>query len=190
MIDLAPPSVLLLMGVSGCGKTTTAQRLARRLNWPFRDGDSFHPPANVAKMQAGMPLTDDDRWPWLDAIGAWIDQQRAMPGKAIVTCSALKRIYRQRLLFNRPDVQLIYLKGSQQMIGDRIARRRNHFMPPALLESQFATLEEPRGVERPIVINIAMPPNRVVERILTLTRLHEPRDAGLGQKADASAAKP
>ena len=189
IVDHTPPSVLLLMGVSGCGKTTTAHRLARRLNWPFRDGDSFHPVSNVEKMKAGLPLTDDDRWPWLDAIGAWIDDQRAMPGKAIVTCSALKRIYRQRLLHNRLDVQLVYLKGSRQLIGDRVSRRRNHFMPPALLDSQFAALEEPRGAERPVVVSVAMPPNRVVERILTLTRLHEPRDAGLGHKADEGPGK-
>jgi gluconokinase len=180
MVDMKPPSILLLMGVSGCGKTTTAQRLAKRLNWAFRDGDSFHSPANVEKMQAGAPLTDDDRWPWLDAIGAWIDDLRRSDMRGIVTCSALKRSYRMRLLHNRPDMQLVYLKGSQALIADRISRRRNHFMPPALLLSQFATLEEPRGAERPIIVNVAMPPNRVVERILTLTRLHEPRDAGLG----------
>jgi gluconokinase len=180
MIDTKPPSILLLMGVSGCGKTTTAQRLAKRLNWHFRDGDSFHPPTNVAKMQAGIPLSDDDRWPWLDAIGAWVDELIASGSRGVVTCSALKRSYRLRLLHNRPQMQLIYLKGSPELISDRISRRRNHFMPPALLASQFATLEEPRGAERPIIINVAMPPNRVVERILTLTRLHEPRDAGLG----------
>jgi gluconokinase len=180
MVDTKPPSILLLMGVSGCGKTTTGQRIAKRLNWPFRDGDSFHPAGNVEKMQAGTPLTDDDRWPWLDAIGIWMDGLLAAGSRGVVTCSALKRSYRLRLLHNRPEVQLIYLKGTPALIADRIARRRNHFMPPALLTSQFATLEEPRGAERPIVINMAMPPNRVVERILTLTRLHEPRDAGLG----------
>jgi gluconokinase len=100
-----------------------------------------------------------------------------------VTCSALKRVYRHRLLHNRPDMQLIYLKGTRDLIGDRMTRRRNHFMPPALLDSQFATLEEPRGMERAIVVNVAMPPSRVIERILTATRLHEPRDAGLGPKA-------
>ena len=183
MVEVVPPpSILLLMGVSGCGKTTTAQRLARRLGWIFRDGDTFHPSANVEKMAAGQPLTDDDRWPWLDAIALWIDEQRVGQAKAIVTCSALKRAYRQRLLHDRPDVQLVYLKGSKNLIAERIGRRRNHFMPPALLDSQFAALEEPLGQERPLVVNVAMPPNRVVERILTATRLHVPRDAGLGHK--------
>jgi carbohydrate kinase (thermoresistant glucokinase family) len=182
MIEHAPPTVILIMGVSGCGKTTTAQRLARRLNWSFRDGDTFHPVSNVAKMAAGTPLADADRWPWLDAIGAWIDEQTSLQIPAIVTCSALKRAYRHRLLHSRPEVQLVYLKGSKELIAERVSRRRNHFMPPALLDSQFETLEEPRGAERPIVINVAMPPNRVIERILTLTRLHEPRDAGLGSK--------
>jgi carbohydrate kinase (thermoresistant glucokinase family) len=178
------PSILLIMGVSGCGKTTTAQRLAKQLGWTFRDGDTFHPEKNVAKMKDGTPLTDDDRWPWLDAIGAWIDEHRLSDKKAIVTCSALKRSYRQRLLHNRPGVQLIYLKGSKGLIGDRISRRRNHFMPTSLLDSQFATLEEPLGHERPIVVNVAMPPNRVVERILVLTRLAPPRDAGVGSHRD------
>jgi gluconokinase len=183
MPDHVPPSVLLLMGVSGCGKTTTGQRLARRLGWTFRDADTFHPEANVAKMSSGLPLTDDDRWPWLDSIGAWIDVQRSTKTSVVVTCSALKRIYRLRLLHNRPEMQLIYLKGTQPLIADRMSRRRNHFMPTALLDSQFAALEEPRGAERPLVINIAMSPPRVVERILTLTRLHVPRDAGVGHKA-------
>jgi gluconokinase len=182
MPDSKRPRVLLLMGVSGCGKTTTGQRLAKRLNWTFRDGDSFHPDANVAKMSAGLPLTDEDRWPWLDAIGAWIDDAHLQDTPVIVTCSALKRVYRMRLLQNRPDMRLIYLKGSKSLIADRMSRRRNHFMPPTLLDSQFATLEEPRGAERAIVVNVAMPPNRVLERILTMTRLHEPRDSGLGLK--------
>jgi carbohydrate kinase (thermoresistant glucokinase family) len=178
-----PPSLLLIMGVSGCGKTTTGQKLARRLGWPFRDGDSFHPEANIAKMRAGEPLTDADRWPWLDAIAAWIDDQRIAQAPGIVTCSALKRVYRHRLLHDRPDVQLIYLRGSKALIAERLASRRNHFMPGTLLDSQFATLEEPLGRERPIVLNVAMPPNRVVERILTLTRLGTPRDAGVGHPA-------
>lgn len=176
----SPPLLIVIMGVSGCGKTTTGQKLARRLGWTFRDGDSFHPDANVAKMQAGEALTDADRLPWLDAIAAWLDEQRVAMRPGIVTCSALKRAYRQRLLHDRSNVQLVYLKGSRTLIADRMSRRRNHFMPLALLDSQFDILEEPLGNERPIVINIAMPPNRVVERILMMTRLNVPRDAGVG----------
>jgi gluconokinase len=162
-----PPRILLLMGVSGAGKTTTAQRLARRLDWPFRDADSFHPPANIAKMRSGLPLTDVDRWPWLDAIAAYMDEQIAAGRSAIVTCSALKKAYRDRLLTGRRDARLVYLKGEKQLIASRLERRRNHFMPPGLLTSQFDTLEEPRASERAIVVNVAMPPKRVVDRILT-----------------------
>jgi gluconokinase len=181
MIETAPPTLLLLMGVACSGKTTTGQRLAKRLGWTFRDADTFHPPANIAKMSAGEALTDDDRWPWLDAIGSWIDDHHKSKTPAVVTCSALKRVYRHRLMLRRPQVQLVYLKGSRELIAERMSRRRGHFMPTALLDSQFATLEEPRGDERPIVINIAMPPSRVIERVLTMTRLHPPRDAGVGR---------
>ena len=158
-------SVILLMGVAGCGKTTTGQRLARQLGWDFRDADTFHPAANIAKMSSGVALTDEDRWPWLAAIAAWIDERRAS-GHAIVSCSALKRIYRDRLLNGRPDVQLVFLRGSPTLIADRMSRRKDHFMPPALLASQFAILEEPTADEQPLVIDIAMPPPRVVERIM------------------------
>jgi gluconokinase len=158
-------SVILLMGVAGCGKTTTGQKLSRALGWDFRDADSFHPAANVEKMRLGMPLNDDDRWPWLAAIAAWIDERRAS-GNAIVSCSALKRVYRDRLLAGRPDVQLVFLKGSRTLIADRMSRRKDHFMPPSLLASQFETLEEPGADEGALVIEITMPPSRVVERII------------------------
>jgi len=162
-----PPMVLLLMGVAGCGKSTIGQRLSRRLGWEFRDADSFHPPANIAKMSSGTPLTDDDRWPWLDAIAAWIDQHTTTKTPAIVSCSALKRAYRSRILGARAAVQLVYLKGSKEIISDRMSRRRNHFMPTALLDSQFATLEEPGPTERPLVVNVALPPNRIAEHIIS-----------------------
>lgn len=180
MTDTLPPTCLLLMGVAGSGKTTTAQRLARHLGWSFRDGDTFHPPANIAKMQTGQPLTDEDRWPWLDAIAGWMDELADGDARGIVTCSALKRSYRQRLLTGRPQARLVYLKGSYDLIADRMQRRRNHFMPVSLLQSQFEALEEPRGVERAVIVNVAMPPSRVIDRILTATGLHLPRDAGHG----------
>lgn len=167
MIHRAPPTVLLLMGVAGCGKSTIGQRLSRRLGWEFRDADSFHPPANIEKMSSGTPLTDDDRWPWLDAIAAWIDDHAEAGTPAIVTCSALKRAYRARIVGRRDGIRLVYLKGSKQLISDRMARRKNHFMPTALLESQFATLEEPGPAEKPIVVNVALPPNRLAEQIIS-----------------------
>ena len=166
------PTVLLLMGVSGAGKTTTGKRLAKTLGWTFRDADEFHPPENITKMTAGQPLTDDDRWPWLDAIGVWMDSKRIEGGRAIVTCSALRRIYRERLLTGRPEVRLVFLKGSKALIADRLSRRSGHFMPPALLDSQFSTQEEPRRDERAIVVDVSMPPSQVVANIV---RYVEPR---------------
>jgi carbohydrate kinase (thermoresistant glucokinase family) len=183
MPDRHLPSILLLMGVAGSGKTTTGQRLARQLGWEFRDADSFHPAANIAKMSAGQPLNDDDRLPWLDAIADWIDKHRGAGTKAIVSCSALKRVYRKRLMAQRPEVQLIYLKGTPKLIADRMSRRKGHFMPPALLDSQFAALEAPRGSERPIIVNVAMPPNRVIEHILIRTGLGGARSNGLPKVA-------
>ena len=160
------PTMLLLMGVSGVGKTSTVQRLARTLGWAFRDADEFHPAANIAKMRQGQPLTDEDRWPWLAAIGSWLDEKRADGGKAIVTCSALRRTYREMLLAGRPEVKLVFLKGSKALIADRLSRRSGHFMPPTLLDSQFSTLEEPRRDERALVVDVSLPPNRIVAHIV------------------------
>lgn len=159
------------MGVAGSGKTTTGQRLSKMLGWPFRDADSFHPAANVEKMSAGIPLTDEDRWPWLAAIGTWIDEQHDTGQSGIVSCSALKRVYRDQLLHKRPLVQLVYLSGAKSLIADRMGQRKNHFMPPALLDSQFATLEPPGHDERPIVIDIAVTPKAVVEKIMARLKL-------------------
>lgn len=160
------PRVIVLMGVSGCGKSTTGQRLAKRLGWPFRDADSFHPEANIAKMSRGAPLEDADRWPWLAAIAQWIDERREAGAPGIVSCSALKRAYRACIIGERSRVDLVYLKGSMQLISERLARRKGHFMPASLLESQFAALEEPQTGERPIVISVVMSPPRVVGAII------------------------
>ena len=160
------PEVLVVMGVSGSGKTTVATLLAERLGWPFAEGDDFHPPANVAKMHGGTPLTDADRMPWLQAIAGWIDARRAAASGGIVSCSALKRAYRTILIGERRDVRLIYVRGSQALIGARIAARHDHFMPATLLQSQFDTLEEPAADERPIIADAALTPAAMVEQVL------------------------
>ncbi|WP_332683776.1 gluconokinase [Bosea sp. (in: a-proteobacteria)] len=165
------PAVIVVMGVASSGKTSLGERLAQRLGWPFRDADSFHPPENVAKMSSGIPLTDEDRKPWLAAIAAWIDELRATGGNGIVTCSALKRAYREVIVGNRPDVALVYLKGSRELIGARMAARQHHFMPPALLDSQFATLEEPGVDERPLVVPVDASKEAIVEQVLHELRL-------------------
>jgi gluconokinase len=159
-------TIAVVMGVSGSGKTTVARGVAEREGWKLVEGDDFHPPANVAKMRAGTPLTDDDRWPWLRAIAAEIDAMRARGESAVVTCSALKRAYRDILIGDRPDVVLVYLQGSKALIAERLAARKGHFMPPTLLDSQFATLEEPGPDENPVVVSIAQPADAIVDDVV------------------------
>jgi carbohydrate kinase (thermoresistant glucokinase family) len=154
------------MGVSGVGKSTVGKLLAERLGWPFRDADSFHPPANIAKMSAGTPLDDEDRKPWLAAIAAWLDERRAGSGHGVVTCSALKRTYRDVLLAGRPDVRLIFLHGPRDLIDARMAARKDHFMPPALLDSQLATLEPPTPDEGPVAVEVRGTPAEIAARAL------------------------
>jgi gluconokinase len=158
--------IVLVMGVSGAGKSTVGALLAARLEAPFADADAFHPPANIEKMSRGEPLTDDDRWPWLDAIGAWIDAQAAAGGGGVVTCSALRRIYRDRLLAGRPGVRLLHLSGDAALIGARQAARPDHFMPASLMASQFATLEAPGEDEGTIVLSVEPPPEVIVAAAL------------------------
>jgi gluconokinase len=158
--------VLVVMGVSGSGKTTIAKGLAAAEGWSVLEGDTFHPAANVAKMAAGTPLTDADRWPWLHAIAAAIDADRAHGTSAVVACSALRRAYRDVLIGDRPDVRLVYLKGSRTLIGKRMQARHGHFMPPSLLDSQFQTLEEPGPDENPITVEIGGTPDQIVGAIL------------------------
>jgi gluconokinase len=164
------PLVILLMGVSGSGKSTIGAALSQRLGWPFQDADGFHPPANIAKMKSGIPLNDDDRWPWLAAIAYWIDARCAAGKPGIVSCSALKRAYRSRIV-GREDVRLAYLKGDMGLIAQRLQARRDHFMPASLLESQFAALEEPGADERPLVVSIALSPQRVADISIERLRL-------------------
>jgi gluconokinase len=161
------PAVMIVMGVSGCGKSTTGALLASRLQWEFEDADWFHPASNVDKMHGGVPLTDEDRWPWLAAVAAWIDQTRRSGGHGVVACSALKRSYRKVLIGDRADVRLVYLKGDETLIARRLATRHEHFMPGSLLHSQFEALEEPGLDEDPITVSIEPQPREIVTRILS-----------------------
>ena len=162
--------IMLLMGVSGCGKTTVGEQLAERLGWPYQEGDALHPPANVAKMAGGTPLTDADRLPWLAAVAAWIDARRAAGECGVVSCSALKRAYRQLLIGDRPDVRLVYLQGSRDQLAERLAARTGHYMPAGLLDSQLATLEEPTAAEQPLVVTIDQPVEAIVTAIAGAVR--------------------
>jgi ribose 5-phosphate isomerase A len=163
----APP-VLVVMGVSGAGKSTVARELAGRLGWPFEEGDALHPESNVAKMHAGIALTDADRQPWLEAIAAWIDGQRAKGLPGIITCSALKRSYRDVIIGGRPEARLIYLRGTRALIAQRLAGRHGHFMPADLMLSQIDTLEEPGPEEDPLIVDIGSPAREVAEEIIRL----------------------
>lgn len=167
-------TVLVVMGVSGSGKTTIGAALADQLGWRYQEGDALHPPANVAKMAGGSPLTDADRWPWLRAIAAVIDAWRAGAQSGVVTCSALKRTYRDILIAARPDVRLVYLRGDKALIMARMAARRGHFMPPALLDSQFSTLEEPSADELPITVDIGPAPDAIVAAIIAALSSNHP----------------
>jgi gluconokinase len=158
--------IVVLAGVSGSGKTTVGRLLAERLGWPFADGDSFHPAANVARMRAGQPLTDEDRWPWLAAIAAWMDQRIAAGQSAVVACSALKRAYRSALLAGRPAARMIFLQVSPGQDADRLKSRQGHFFPAGLLGSQFAALEMPQDPERVLVLPAHGQPADVVADIM------------------------
>jgi gluconokinase len=166
-------AVVIIMGVSGSGKSTIGSLLAQRLRWEFEDADWFHPTSNIDKMHRGIPLTDEDRWPWLRAIAAWIDKTRRSGGHGIIACSALKRRYRNVLIGDRADVRLVYLKGDETLIARRIATRHEHFMPPSLLHSQFKELEEPGPDENPIVVSIELEPREIAARILSALNLAE-----------------
>jgi carbohydrate kinase (thermoresistant glucokinase family) len=165
------PMIVVVMGVSGSGKTTVAKLLAARLGWQFQEGDELHPPENVEKMKSGTPLTDADRIPWLKRIAEKIDEWRARGESGIVTCSALKRSYRDIIIGDRPEVKLVYLKGSPDLIRQRMARRHGHFMPSSLLDSQFATLEEPSPDENAIVVDIGGQPEEITGEIAERLRV-------------------
>ena len=153
--------VVVLMGVSGSGKSTIGERLAADLGCTFLEGDDFHPAANVAKMKQGIPLTAADRAPWLKRIAEKIDELLLMKESAVLSCSALQRAYRDVIIGNRPHVALVYLRGDYDLILHRLQGRHGHFMPSSLLKSQFDTLEEPTPDEHPIVADIALPPPEI-----------------------------
>ncbi|MEV5341578.1 gluconokinase [Streptomyces sp. NPDC052676] len=156
------PHVVVVMGVAGTGKTTIGPLLAARLGVPYAEGDDFHPQANIAKMSAGTPLTDEDRLPWLDAIGGWADGRAGLGG--VVSCSALKRSYRDRLRAAAPGLVFVHLTGDRALIEDRMAHRRGHFMPTALLDSQFATLEPLEADEAGVAVDVSGGPEEIAER--------------------------
>ncbi len=143
---------IVVMGVSGSGKSTVGAALAQRLRVPFADADDFHPPANIAKMTAGIPLDDDDRYPWLDAIGRWLAQRRDSGG--VMSCSALKRKYRDQIRSHCASTEFVHLAGSPEVIAARQASRPGHFMPASLMASQFATLEPLQPDERGVTIDV------------------------------------
>lgn len=160
-------TVLLLMGVSGSGKTTIALELQRVLRWPYIDGDDLHPIANVEKMRSGQSLNDQDRLPWLHAIARWIDERLAAGEPGIITCSNLKHAYRRITVGDRKGVTLVYLRGDEEVIADRISRRAHQYMPASLLRSQFETLEEPGEDEHAVLIQVH---GSIAETVTTLLR--------------------
>ncbi|HEY9025241.1 MAG TPA: gluconokinase [Burkholderiaceae bacterium] len=160
------PLVLVLMGVSGSGKTTVAKLIADRLDWAFEEGDALHPPANVAKMAAGHPLDDDDRAPWLAKVADWVDARLDAGQSGVITCSALKRKYRALIDRRGERVEFVFLHGSRELIASRLATRQGHFMPSSLLDSQFETLEEP-GADEPVIrVEIEGPPEAIADAVM------------------------
>lgn len=162
---------VIVMGVSGCGKTAVGRRLAEALGAHYAEGDAFHSKTNIEKMRGGIPLTDEDRWPWLGAIAEAIDGWRTQGRDAVIACSALKKAYRQILRGGHDDVIFVHLKGSMDLIAARMARRQHEYMPAALLQSQFDTLEPPdEKTENVITVDIAPPPEAILETVLARLR--------------------
>ncbi|MFE7750019.1 gluconokinase [Streptomyces sp. NPDC057428] len=162
------PHVVVVMGVAGTGKTTIGPLLADRLGVPYAEGDDFHPPANIAKMSAGTPLEDDDRWPWLDAIGRWANGRAGLGG--VVSSSALKRVYRDRLRAEAPDALFLHLTGDRALVEHRMAGRKGHFMPTALLDSQFATLQPLQEDESGVSVDVSGTPEEITDRAVAALR--------------------
>lgn len=161
--------VIVVMGVAGTGKTTVGRLLADALALPYAEGDAFHPPANVAKMSAGIPLDDTDRWPWLDSIGEWMRNRAGLSG-GVIAASSLKRAYRDRLRAIAPGTVFVHLTGERPLIEERMAARKGHFMPTTLLDSQFATLEPLQGDELGVLVNVSGSPQEITTRALAALR--------------------
>jgi gluconokinase len=179
------PQAIVVMGVAGSGKSTVAALLAHMLGYQFQEGDLLHPPENVKKMRGGTPLTDADRAIWLDRVAAAIDNWRGNREGGVISCSALKRSYRDVIIGGRPDVALVYLKGSYDLIHARLAARHEHFMPVALLDSQFAILEEPAPGEHPIVVDVDAAPPAIAAEIVRRLGLAKP-SSGAASRTQAS----
>jgi len=180
------PLIVVLMGVSGSGKSTVAGLLAAALGCKFQEGDNLHPRENVEKMRSGTPLSDADRLPWLRKIAEGIDGRRARGECGVVTCSALRRSYRDIIIGDRRDVVLVYLKGSRDLIHQRLIARHEHFMPVALLDSQFATLEEPTPDEHPIVVDVGGKPVEIADVIVRRLEARQHKTGGPAPPATTS----
>jgi gluconokinase len=165
-IPAGAAQVLVVMGVSGSGKSTVAALIAEKLGWIFVDGDSFHTPEHVAKMHAGHALDDEDRAPWLARIAVWIRHRLEAGESGVVVCSALRRAYRDVLTGGNRQVRVVFLDGDRALIAGRLVARQGHFMSPRLLDSQFATLEAPGPDEHPITVGITEPPERIADRVV------------------------
>lgn len=170
--------IVLVAGVSGSGKTTAGALLARRLGWAFEDGDELHPAANIAKMHAGVPLTDEDRRPWLATVMAWLDGRIAAGEQAVIACSALKRRYRDQLRQGRPELRIVFLQASRATLATRLARRHGHFFQPGLLSSQLADAEVPPPSEPALVVMAGRPVAAVVDDIIDRLGLAAYRGTG------------
>jgi gluconokinase len=160
--------ILIVAGVAGCGKTTVGAMLAGRLRWPFADADAFHPEANIAKMHAGIPLTDADRQPWLRAVAGWIDERTAAGQSGVITCSALKRAYRDQLLAGRPAAIMIFLQVNREELERRLRTRSDHFFPRQLLDSQLSVLEPPAPDERVRTVIAESDPAATAAKIIAM----------------------
>ncbi|QDH17311.1 gluconokinase [Swingsia samuiensis] len=171
-VESIRPRYLVVMGVSGTGKTTIGVNLAEALHWAFQEGDSLHPQSNVEKMHAGVPLTDADRWPWLELCHEWLEKEVAIGRGAVLTCSALKKVYRD-VLSRKLPVEFVHIKVAAEILLERMQQRTGHFMPPSLLPSQLATLEDPTDEEHVIRVSGLEPPDIILEKIIEVLQKND-----------------